>query len=91
MTNDLAIPTVHINGTSQKELSDGLEKALNKIDEAILALRDAWPHGRDYHPRGPDAYGRANDQWKWRLQQLSRVRNELETIIAGVMDAVNAK
>jgi hypothetical protein len=47
-------PTVHLNGTSKKDLIEQWEKAHDKLAEALQLLKDATPHGRDYYLQGPN-------------------------------------
>jgi hypothetical protein len=47
-------PTVHLNGTSKKELIEQWEKAHDKLLETFRFLKEATPHGRDYYKQGPN-------------------------------------
>jgi hypothetical protein len=50
-------PTFHLNGTSRDVLDQQYENALAKLQDAIKALEDASPNGRDYYLQGPNAFG----------------------------------
>jgi len=54
----MMMPTIHINGTSAKELLEQLRNASVAVREARGALQQAAPHGRDYYPQGHDASSR---------------------------------
>jgi transposase len=76
----MALPTVHLNGTSREELVSLRLDVVEAIREAVVALRKAAPHGRDYYVQGPDAYATARLIWEGRLAELEgiaeRVRSE---------------
>jgi len=79
-TTPLAVPTVHLNGTSRRELLEQICTALTALQEAEAAVRRASPHGRDYYPQGEDAIGEALRQHTDRLLRLHAIYVELETI-----------
>jgi hypothetical protein len=76
----LAIPTVHLNGTSREELMQQLRTAIDAIDAAIDACQKAAPHGRDYYPQGSEVIQTAMTQHYHRLNRLEDVRRELQVI-----------
>lgn len=69
----MALPTVHLNGTSREELVSLRLDVVEAIREAVVALRKAAPHGRDYYVQGPDAYKTARYIWESRIEQLEGV------------------
>jgi hypothetical protein len=50
------IPTIHLNGSSKKDLLDELRAAISSIDAAIDATRRTCPNGRDYYPQGSGVF-----------------------------------
>ena len=52
----ITLPTVHLNGTSAEELLGQVTQAAKKIHEAMAALANASPNGRDYYPQGDRAF-----------------------------------
>lgn len=78
------VPTVHLNGTSGKELAIQLEGAVNAIFQAREALVLAGPNARDYYPQGASAYETARQQHSERAKRLSDIQDELQTIWEGV-------
>ena len=76
----LAIPMVHLNGTSRQELEEQLAAASVALNNALSALIRATPHGRDYYPQGADILKLAFDQHKERMLKIQSVISELETI-----------
>jgi hypothetical protein len=70
-------PTVHLNGTSR----DSLVKQRIGIIDALLgvekAIGQAWPHGRDYYPQGPDALSAAEQVWKERVNIVADLREDI--------------
>lgn len=82
----LAIPTVHLNGTSQSELLNQQTDAAQAIFKAMNALNDASPNGRDYYPQGPDALKKAQKEHADRMQRLRSVYEELQQIAKSLAD-----
>ena len=80
----LAIPTVHLNGTSKGELLRQLIDAINAIHTAEDKLAQACPNGRDYYVQGPSATALAMDQHAKRARALRSARDELEAIAEAV-------
>jgi hypothetical protein len=73
----LAIPTIHLNGTSRGELVAQLEAAHTAIQAALRALEGVCPNGRDYYPQGQGATQEALRQHANRLHNLTAVAAEL--------------
>lgn len=82
----LTLPTVHLNGTSRKDLIRDYETAMTAVHAAFTALQAAAPNGRDYYPQGPDACGRAEDEHRARLGHLEAVHTELTEILMALCD-----
>ena len=80
----LAIPTVHLNGTSREELMEQLLNAVEALRVAIDAVSAACPNGRDYYVQGPDATQEALRQHANRLHNLTAVRVELNEIAEAI-------
>lgn len=78
--SDLAIPTVHVNGTTRNRLVEQMESAVRALDEAIHRAREAEPNGRDYYPQGDEAIRLAVDQHGRRLRVLHEIRDEYAKI-----------
>lgn len=83
---NLEIPTIHLNGTSADRLLEDIYYADAKISEAVEALAQTAPNGRDYYTKGNGALERAQSQHSARVQKLLDVKKELEQI-AEVIDA----
>ena len=80
----LAIPLIHMNGTSRRELVRQLWEAIGGITNAMDLLADACPNGRDYYPKGPDAIQEALRQHNNRLHNLMAARDELTEIAEAI-------
>ena len=50
------LPTVHMNGTSHKMLTEGYEDAYFALKTFIKAFGHIEFNGRDYYQQGPDAW-----------------------------------
>lgn len=82
----LAIPTVHLNGTSGKELLAQLLRAYHAVREAERLLGAACPHNRDYYVQLGNHGQEAREQHASRMQRLHSVAVELETIAIAIQD-----
>lgn len=80
----LAIPTVHLNGTSRQELLDQLITAGRAGREFTRALGQAAPNGRDYYLKAGSTYPIAHMQHLARLAKVQEVIKELETIAEAI-------
>ncbi len=73
----LAIPTVHLNGTSRNELLEQVRNAYTALQDAINVMCKAAPHGRDYYPQTSDApYELARTQHYNRITKIEEVMKE---------------
>jgi hypothetical protein len=80
-------PTIHSNGTPQSALLDAHCTAMNAIRDAIEALAEIAPNGRDFYPQGEGALGIATREHIDRCQALRSVLGELEEIAEYICDA----
>ena len=85
MTEPLAVPTVHLNGTSRDALLEQLLEAAHAIHEAGRKLAAAYPNARDYYVQPGAAIAVAMRQHETRMNKLREVAGELETIAERMM------
>lgn len=71
----IAVPVIHLNGTSADELLSGLESAVLAVQETIQCLHVAAPNNRDYFPLNLEA--RVQDEHTIRARNLCEVRKQL--------------
>jgi hypothetical protein len=55
------MPTVHLNGTSHKMLTQGYEEAYFALKTFVKAFRHTEFNSRDYYVQGPEAWPAAAD------------------------------
>jgi hypothetical protein len=77
-THAVAVPTVHLIGTSGQDLLDQFTAAVEALRIAHRSLAEATPNGRDYYPQGASATQLVMDQHERRCQDLHRILAELE-------------
>ena len=82
----LALPTVHLNGTSSADLLGALCNAADAVRAAIEAHAQTFPNGRDYYPQGDRAIHAATEQHSARWHKLNEVREELTSIALAILD-----
>ena len=71
------IPTIHDNGTPKAALLAALTAADEAIGKAAKVLVQTAPNARDYYPQGPDAWGKARDEWTEIQTQLRTIREKV--------------
>ena len=82
----MMLPTIHMNGTSARELLEGYCNAISAIHDALEALARTAPNGRDYYPQGPNACAQADAEHNDRKHALIKVMNELQALAEHVAD-----
>lgn len=84
----LAIPTVHLNGTSKEALLDQVYEAVEALHAAGRKLAAAAPNARDYYvqPNEAQPFTRAQTEHYARMTKLKEVIAELEQIGEGIVD-----
>jgi len=76
----MILPTIHLNGTSAKELCEQYSTAAFAVRDAINAVQNSSPHGRDYYPQGNCNCARAQHEHSQRLDALESIYRELEAL-----------
>ena len=84
MSESLAIPAIHNNGTSKKELVDNLKEVYSSLREALNKLRKTAPHMRDYYTNQNNDYEIAEVQFNNRYCAIVKVMNELQQIAIAI-------
>ena len=82
----MRLPTIHINGTSAKQLLEDHCDAAHHVREALAALARCAPNGRDHYPQGPDAIQDAQREHMARADKLRAVLADLEKIAEHIAD-----
>ena len=80
----MRIPTVHLNGTSKRQLLHQFAESAIAIQNAMDVLSYNAPHGRDYYPQGEEAIEEALAEHRARISKLNAVRIELLDIAQAV-------
>lgn len=84
MSESLAIPAVHNNGTSKEELVNNLQEAYLSLRESLDKLHNTTPHTRDYYIKKHNDYETARVQHSNRCEKIVEVMNELEQIAIAI-------
>lgn len=88
-TNEIELvvcPTINLNGTSADALIEQYAKAATAVADAIKAVAEAWPHGRDFQTMKPCAHRRATEQHDDRMAWLRSVHADLMVILDNVCE-----
>jgi hypothetical protein len=79
-------PTIHMNGTSGKDLLEQYRNAMKALGAAFDALSKCGPNGRDYYPQGQEAILAALDEHRSRRERLSAIYDEITEIAVHCVD-----
>lgn len=71
------LPTIHLNGTSAKSLTEDYTQARRAIQEAMNALQAVDFNARDYYVQGPAAWTAAVQQRHDVYEHLSAAFNAM--------------
>ena len=85
-TTKLAVPMVHLGGTSYDTLSREYADAAHAVRAAMNALREVTLHERDYHVQPSGVWETAVSQFMSRYDRLHSVRVELDQISRAMYD-----
>lgn len=81
----IVAPCIHLNGTSSDSLTDLLSDAYDALSQAMNALKQCAPNGRDYYT-GNASLDRADIQHRERMEAVSAVMNSIETEMGLIID-----
>ena len=76
-SQDLIMPTIHLNGTSRAELLGYMSLAKEAVRNAIVAVEQTAPNMRDFYP-DKGRFRLALDQHMARLERLNDTHLELD-------------
>jgi len=82
--SDLTLPSIHLNGTGRRMLTEDYTTAYHALQTAIRAFQSIEFNARDYYTQGADAFYQARSQRDIQLQHLSGVQHYLETHLAHI-------
>jgi len=85
MKKKIALPSVHLNGSGRIPLFEQHHKAYMAIQEAIVAMREATPHDRDYYVQGPDVGPQSRREHLARIEALEGVLDDVGRIWQSLM------
>ena len=83
---NLAIPTVHLGGSSADSLMEGLKDAATAVMIAHEALQNAGPNARDYYVQSPEAWTLAENQHRSRTEKIKSVYDDIVAIYEAVFE-----
>lgn len=81
---EVIVPIVHMNGTSEEELLELRRNFLWTIRKARDALTEMSPNGRDYYPT-PGLFEKAMEQHRGRDRVLAQIWLDVEKEIGDIM------
>lgn len=85
----VAVPFVHLNGSSRESLLENLEAAYSAVNAALDALRQCAPNGRDAYPV-PGLMERLTAQHRQRQEHLQAVADSLEAEAIAIQEGARS-
>jgi hypothetical protein len=82
----MTLPTIHTNGDTKDTLYRQCSDALEAVRLAVEACREMTPNGRNYYPRGDDAFRDALIEHCDRVCRLTAVQTDLDAMLEGIAD-----
>lgn len=79
-----ALPTIHMNGTSKRMLLDGWRKVALALCDLEGAIETVEFNGRDYYPRGDEAFSIARAEFEQALKGLNAFRDFAKMMHHGI-------
>lgn len=76
----MTLPTIHLNGTSAGELYRQWARVANALFDAMAAMAEAAPNGRDYYPQGDGVAGKAISEHEDRIRILHSLRVQAQAM-----------
>ncbi len=73
----MTFPTVHLNGTSARDLLNDVCKQLNALNAALEVMAATGPNARDYYPQGSMAFPLARQEHSDRMDKIRMVIAEV--------------
>ncbi len=77
-------PTLHLNGTGKKMLTEGYRQAYEALREAEKAMSGIEFNARDYYVQGPEAWTEAVKEMATRFAMIGKVKKEIEGILISI-------
>lgn len=84
--NKLAVPTIHMNGTSKNDLVEAIRAVRTHLQDALDAMSNISPNGRDYCVQNAGALLLAVAQHRDRVARIESVNEELMAIWEKIED-----
>lgn len=86
-TKTLVKPTIHLNGTGRKSFEKQYEDASQALNNALEALSEMTPNGRDYYVQSNAAFAEAVVQHRARMAKLIEVKAEVDALWEHLVDS----
>jgi hypothetical protein len=83
----MIFPTIHLNGTSQRQLLEDQCDMVHALSNALDVMSQNGPNARDYYPQGDHAAAEARKEHEERMAAIRKVKFEIEKIAEYVADA----
>lgn len=85
----VAVPTIHLNGTSADTLLAETRAAIDALAIARKALADMTVHGRDHYVKADkESLAKALAEHEARFAAIDRIAAELTDLYLGIRDQV---
>jgi hypothetical protein len=82
----MMLPTLHMNGTSPKDLFANAQMNLDNLRGALDTMTETGPNARDYYPQGDQAFQAARAEHEARMTAVRGVINEFNALLEHIAD-----
>lgn len=87
----IAVPTIHLNGSSPERLMEGYMEAYKALHKALEVLGETAPNARDYYVVSDTAFTVARNQHDARMQSVKNVLEEMHALMDHVQDQIDQR
>ena len=85
------LPTVHLNGTSAKDLFEGWKNFMEKLEDALEEAKKIEFNARDYYVQGNHAWPAASDELREMLRGVNEAKEKALAVCIHVQDIMLRK
>ena len=85
------LPTVHLNGTSAKDLFEGWKNFMEKLEDALEEAKKIEFNARDYYVQGNHAWPAAHDEFRAMLVAINDAKEKALAVCIHVQDIMLRK
>jgi hypothetical protein len=88
----MKFPTIHMNGTSGKDLLEQNLAVQDALRQLLVAMANAGPNGRDYYVQlQQDGFNVAQDEHHARLAKVRELFTDYDQLVENISDQIDER